>query len=56
MLSGAMMFLGVCPEGVDFRAACPCHSNKMELNETAMDYGVAMYCAVAEAFLQNGLE
>jgi hippurate hydrolase len=52
---GAMMFLGVCPEGQDFRAACPCHSNKMELNEAAMAYGVAAHCALAEAFLRDGL-
>jgi len=52
---GAMMFLGVCPEGQDFRAACPCHSNKMELNEAAMAHGVAAHCALAEAFLREGL-
>ncbi len=32
---GAMAFLGVCPEGQDWQSACPCHSNKMELNEAA---------------------
>jgi hippurate hydrolase len=52
---GAMMFLGVCPEGADFRVACPCHSNKMELNEAAMAYGVAAHCAVAETYLRDGL-
>jgi hippurate hydrolase len=52
---GAMMFLGVCPEGQDFRAACPCHSNKMELNEAAMAHGVAAHCALAETFLRQGL-
>jgi hippurate hydrolase len=52
---GAMMFLGVCPEGQDFRAACPCHSNKMELNEAAMAYGVAVHCVLAETFLREGL-
>jgi hippurate hydrolase len=52
---GAMMFLGVCPEGQDFRAACPCHSNKMELNEAAMAHGVAAHCALAEGFLRDGL-
>jgi hippurate hydrolase len=52
---GAMSFLGVCPEGQDFRAACPCHSNKMELNEAAMAAGVAAHCATAEAFLRDDL-
>ncbi len=52
---GAMSFLGVCPEGQDFRSACPCHSNKMELNEAAMASGVAVHCATAETFLRDGL-
>ena len=52
---GAMSFLGVCPEGQDFRSACPCHSNKMELNEAAMAAGVATHCATAETFLRDGL-
>ena len=51
---GAMYFLGVCPEGQNFLAACPCHSNKMELNEAAMAHGVALHCAVAERFLARG--
>ncbi len=54
-MPGAMAFLGVCPEGADFRVACPCHSNKMELNEAAMAHGVAVHCAIAEAFLRDGL-
>lgn len=54
-MPGAMSFLGVCPEGQDFRVACPCHSNKMELNEAAMVAGVAAHCATAEAFLRDGL-
>ncbi len=52
---GAMSFLGVCPEGQDFRSACPCHSNKMELNEAAMAAGVATHCATAATFLRDGL-
>ncbi|WP_395644649.1 M20 family metallopeptidase [Terricaulis sp.] len=52
---GAMSFIGVCPEGADFRLACPCHSNKMELNEAAMAHGVAVHCATAELFLRDGL-
>lgn len=52
---GAMSFIGVCPEGADYRIACPCHSNKMELNEAAMAHGVAVHCATAELFLREGL-
>jgi hippurate hydrolase len=52
---GAMMFLGVCPDGEDFRFACPCHSNKMVLNEAAMAQGVAAHCALATEFLAKGL-
>lgn len=54
-IPGAMAFLGVCPEGADFRVACPCHSNKMEMNEAGMAHGVAVHCAAAEAFLRDGL-
>lgn len=51
---GAMVFLGVCPEGEDWRGACPCHSNKMVLNETVLARGVAAHCAIAERFLAEG--
>jgi amidohydrolase len=51
---GAMLFLGVCPDGQDWRTACPCHSNKMELNEAIMAHGVAAHCAIAERFLEIG--
>jgi hippurate hydrolase len=52
---GAMMMLGVCPDGQDWRTACPCHSNRMVLNEDALAHGVAAHCAVAERFLAEGL-
>ena len=51
---GAMMMLGVCPDGQDWHTACPCHSNRMVLNESALARGVAAYCAVAETFLAEG--
>ncbi len=51
---GAMVFMGVCPDGQDWRTACPCHSNKMELNEAMMAHGVAAHCAIAERFLLQG--
>jgi len=52
---GAMMMLGVCPDGQDWQTACPCHSNRMTLNESVLARGVAAHCAIAEHFLGNGL-
>lgn len=51
---GAFAFIGVCPDGQDWRTACPCHSNKMMLNEDIMARGVAAHCAIAMRFLQHG--
>jgi len=52
---GAMLFLGVCPPGETSENACPCHSNRMILDEAAMAHGVAGLCAMAERFLTTGL-
>lgn len=52
---GAMAFLGAAPEGGDFHSCCALHSNRMVVDESAMARGVAMHCAVAEAFLNGGL-
>ena len=51
---GAMLFLGVCPPGQLWRSACPCHSNKMVLNEAMLARGVAAHCAIVERFLERG--
>ena len=53
-IKGAMIFMGVCPDGQDWRTACPCHSNRMELNEAAMARGIAAHCVIAERFLAEG--
>lgn len=53
-IPGAFLFLGVCPEGQDWRTACPCHSNQMVLNEAVMARGVAAHCALATGFLERG--
>jgi hippurate hydrolase len=53
---GAMMFLGVCPEGQLWKSACPCHSNRMVLNEAMLARGVAAHCAIAENFLARGFD
>jgi len=52
---GAMLMLGVCPDGQDWQTACPCHSNRMTLNEAVLARGVAAHCAIAERFLAGGL-
>lgn len=54
-IPGAMLFLGVCPPGASVESACPCHSNRMVLDEAAMARGVAGLCAMAERFLAFGL-
>lgn len=54
-IPGCMVFLGVAPEGCSHQHAAPCHSNRMMLDENAMANGVAMYAAVAERFLDQGL-
>jgi hippurate hydrolase len=54
-IPGAMLMLGVCPDGQDWHSACPCHSNRMVLNEATLARGVAAHCALAERFLAEGL-
>jgi amidohydrolase len=54
-MPGAMLMLGVCPDGQDWQTACPCHSNRMVLNEAMLARGVAAHCAIAERFLNHGL-
>ncbi len=54
-IPGCMVFLGVAPEGCNHHHAAPCHSNRMMLDEDAMANGVALYAAVAERFLEQGL-
>lgn len=48
-LPGAMVFLGVAPDGV--RRPAPNHSNRMLLNEDAMATGIAMHAAIATSWL-----
>ena len=51
---GAMAFLGAVPEGSDFKTCCGLHSNRMVIDEAVMARGVAMHCAYAETFLNDG--
>ena len=50
---GALVFLGMCPEGMEFYEAPPNHSNRMILNESAMAAGIALYAGVALAKSTN---
>jgi hippurate hydrolase len=49
--AGAMSFLGVCPPGEHPARAHACHSNRMTIDEDAMQVGVAMYAALAVDYL-----
>lgn len=51
---GAMAFIGAAPEGCDPAQACPCHSTKMIVDEAVLSRGVALHCAIAERFLNDG--
>ncbi|HEU4959475.1 MAG TPA: M20 family metallopeptidase [Sphingomonas sp.] len=53
---GAMAFLGVAPEGSDFRTNPPLHNTRMTIEESVMARGVAMHCAMAERFLNDGMD
>ena len=43
---GSMVFLGLCPDGVNFYEAAPNHSNRMVINEKGMASGIALYAGV----------
>jgi amidohydrolase len=53
---GAMAFIGVAADGSDPRTNPPLHNTRMTIDEATMAKGVAMHCAVAERFLENGLD
>jgi hippurate hydrolase len=44
---GALAFLGACPPGVQPGEAAPNHSDHVVFDESAMEYGVALYAAFA---------
>jgi amidohydrolase len=53
---GAMAFIGVAPEGSDPRTNPPLHNTKMTIDEATLARGVAMHCAVAAKFLEDGFD
>ncbi len=54
-IPGAMAFVGVAHEGSDPRTNPPLHNTRMTIDESVMAKGVAMHCALADAFLNDGL-
>jgi amidohydrolase len=50
---GALAFLGVCPPGQSPKLAHSCHSNRMVIDEAAMQTGIAMHVAVALSYLDR---
>ncbi|MEG3149529.1 M20 family metallopeptidase [Sphingomonas sp. ZT3P38] len=55
-IPGAMAFIGVAPEGSDAATNPPLHNTRMTIEEAVMARGVALHCAVAEQFLDHGLD
>ena len=55
-IPGAMSFIGVAPEGGDPLDAYPLHNTRMTLDEPTLARGVAMHCASAERFLNDGFD
>ncbi|MEO7787576.1 MAG: M20 family metallopeptidase [Sphingomicrobium sp.] len=53
-LPGAMAILGVAPPDGDPFARPPIHNSKMLVDESALARGVALHCAFATRFLEQG--
>jgi amidohydrolase len=51
---GAMSFIGVAPPGTDPATNPPLHNTRMTIDEGVMARGIALHCAVATRFLENG--
>ena len=53
-LPGAMAFLGVAPEGEETEGRAPLHNPRMMIDEAVLPKGVALHCAFATRFLEEG--
>jgi hippurate hydrolase len=51
-----MGFIGVAPDGTDWRTNPPLHNTKMTIDEAVMARGIAMHCAMATRYLERGFE
>lgn len=55
-IPGAMAFLGVAAPGTDAPNNPPLHNTRMTIDESVMAQGIAIHCAVAERFLNQGFD
>lgn len=55
-IPGAMFFLGVAHEGVDWQQCCGIHSTRMMVDESVMPRGAAYLAGLATRFLAHGLQ
>lgn len=55
-MPGAMAFLGVAPKGEDASTRAPLHNPGMMIDESVLPKGVALHCAFAMQFLEQGWE
>ncbi|EIZ79147.1 hippurate hydrolase [Novosphingobium sp. Rr 2-17] len=53
-IPGAMFFLGVAHEGVDWQQCCGIHSTRMMVDESVMPRGAAYLAGLATQFLARG--
>ena len=53
---GAMSFIGAASPGSDPATNPPLHNTRMTIDEAVMARGVAMHCAMAMRYLENGFE
>ena len=51
---GAMFFIGVAAEGVDWQGCCGLHSSHMVVDESVMPKGAAFLAGCAVRYLENG--
>ena len=51
---GAMFFLGVAEEGVDWRQCCGIHSTRMMVDESVLPKGALFLAGLATRFLESG--
>ncbi|MGF7155018.1 M20 metallopeptidase family protein [Novosphingobium gossypii] len=51
---GAMFFLGVSPEGSEWKQCCGIHSTKMMVDETVLPSGAAFLAGLATRYLAEG--
>jgi hippurate hydrolase len=51
---GAMAFIGAAPPGTDPATNPPLHNTRMTIDEAVMARGVALHCALAIGYLENG--